>query len=126
MGGRSSHFFWLKPSFLLLCTPELRYSGNMVLESTATLDEDIHMAKKPFTTLTVTQNQFLEGYLRGTGKTLSEAQAVATYGIKNLRARMSEFRSAGLVVRRNKNTEGRAAYAVSSRDVDGSRAYTFI
>jgi hypothetical protein len=98
----------------------------MVLESTATLDEDIHMAKKPFTTLTVTQNQFLEGYLRGTGKTLSEAQAVATYGIKNLRARMSEFRSAGLVVRRNKNTEGRAAYAVSSRDVDGSRAYTFI
>jgi hypothetical protein len=84
------------------------------------------MANKPFTTLTIPQNQFLETYLRGTGKTLSEAQAAATYGIKNLRARMSEFRSAGLVVRRSKNTEGRAAYAVSSRNVDGSRAYTFI
>ena len=81
---------------------------------------------KPFTTLTVSQNVFLEGYLRGTGKTLSEAQAYATYGIKNLRARMSEFRQAGLVVRRGKNTEGRAAYAVSARDVDGSRAYAFI
>jgi len=84
------------------------------------------MAKKPFTTLTVSQNEFLETYLRGTGKTLSEAQAVATYGIKNLRARMSEFRSEGLRVKTQKNTEGRTAYRVSARDVTGSRAYTFV
>ena len=80
---------------------------------------------KPFTTLTVSQNTFLEGYLRGTTRTISEAQAVATYGIKNLRARMSEFRAAGLKVNRGKNTEGRAAYSVSSRDVNGSRASVF-
>lgn len=79
-----------------------------------------------FTTLTVTQKQFLEGYLRGTGRTLSAAQARATYGIQNLRARMSELRSAGMIVRRDRNTEGRARYAVSARDVDGSRAKIFV
>lgn len=75
-----------------------------------------------FTTLTVTQNEFLEQYLRGTGRSLSSAQAAATYGIKNLRARMSEMRSAGLRVRRQRNTEGRSAYSISARDVTGSRA----
>lgn len=80
---------------------------------------------KSFTTLTVSQNVFLENYLRGTGRTLSQAQAEATYGIKNLRARMSEFRSEGLRVKTEKNTEGRTAYRVSSRDVTGSRSYVF-
>lgn len=80
---------------------------------------------KPFTTLTVSQVQFLENHLRGTGREMSEAQARATYGIMNLRARMSDLRSAGLVVRRSKNTEGRAAYAISARDVHGSRAAVF-
>jgi hypothetical protein len=75
-----------------------------------------------FTTLTVTQNEFLEQYLRGTGRSLSAAQARATYGIKNLRARMSDLRSAGLRVNRAKNTEGRGAYSISARDVTGSRA----
>lgn len=75
-----------------------------------------------FTTLKVTQNEFLEQHLRGTGRTLSAAQARSTYGIKNLRARMSELRSAGLRVRRNTNTEGRSAYTISARDVTGSRA----
>ena len=86
------------------------------------------MAKKfvPFTTLTVTQKEFLEGHLRGTGRTLTEAQARATYGIQNLRARISELRQAGMIVRREKNTEGRARYAVSARDVDGSRAKIFV
>ena len=79
-----------------------------------------------FTTLTVTQNEFLEQYLRGTGRTLSAAQARATYGIKNLRARMSEMRSAGLRVSRTKNTEGRSAYSISARDVTGSRAARLI
>lgn len=80
---------------------------------------------KPFTTLTVSQTEFLEDYLRGTGRTLSERQAVAFYGIKNLRARMTDLRQAGLKVRREKNTEGRAAYAVSARDITGSRAAIF-
>ena len=47
------------------------------------------MAKKfvPFTTLTVPQKTFLEDHLRGTGRTMTEAQARATYDIQNLRAR---------------------------------------
>jgi Helix-turn-helix domain len=81
---------------------------------------------KSFTTLTVTQNEFLESYLRGTGRTMSAAQAQATYGIQNLRARMSELRQAGLKVKRELNTEGRTAYRVSARDVDGSRSYVFV
>ena len=80
---------------------------------------------KPFTTLTVPQVTFLEGHLRGTGRQISEAQAKATYGIMNLRARMSDLRSAGLKVYRDKNTEGRATYSVSSRDIHGSRAAVF-
>lgn len=80
---------------------------------------------KPFTTLTIPQVTFLEGHLRGTGRQMSEAQAKATYGIMNLRARMSDLRAAGLKVRRDKNSEGRAAYAISSRDVNGSRAAVF-
>ncbi len=80
---------------------------------------------KSFTTLTVPQNEFLENYLRGTGRTMSAAQADATFGIKNLRARMSEFRSEGLRVSKKMNTEGRTAYRVSSRDLNGSRSYIF-
>lgn len=75
-----------------------------------------------FTTLTTPQNEFLEQHLRGTGRSLSAAQARSTYGIKNLRARMSDLRSAGLRVNRTKNTEGRSAYSISARDVTGSRA----
>lgn len=80
---------------------------------------------KSFTTLTVSQNEFLESYLRGTGRTMSAAQAEATYGIRNLRARMSEFRSEGLKVKTTKNTEGRTAYRVSARDNTGSRGHVF-
>ena len=78
-----------------------------------------------FTTLKTTQNEFLESYLRGTGRALSAAQAEATYGIKNIRARMSEMRAAGLKVNRTINTEGRSAYSVSRRDVTGSAARAF-
>ncbi|MFM9150791.1 MAG: helix-turn-helix domain-containing protein [Candidatus Planktophila sp.] len=78
-----------------------------------------------FTQISTTQVEFLEDYLRGTGRTLSEAQARALYGIQNLRARISDLRDAGLKVRREKNTEGRARYAVSARDVTGSRAKIF-
>ncbi len=78
-----------------------------------------------FTTLKTTQKEFLESYLRGTGNSLSSAQAASTYGIKNLRARMTEFRQAGLRVRKYKNTEGRAQYTVSARDITGSRSAVF-
>jgi len=79
-----------------------------------------------FTTLTTTQVEFLESYLRGTGRSLTARQANALYGIKNLRARMSELRSAGLKVTRVPTTVGVSAYQVSARDVTGSRANKFV
>lgn len=78
-----------------------------------------------FTTITSTQVEFLEDYLRGTGRALTEAQARATYGIGNLRARISDLRAAGLKVRIEKTEDGRAKYLVSARDVTGSRAKIF-
>ncbi len=70
-----------------------------------------------FTQLRSTQVEFLEKHLRGTGRAMSAAQADATYGIKNLRARMTNLRQAGLRVRKSVNTKGRTTYAVSRRDV---------
>lgn len=78
-----------------------------------------------FTSLKSTQVAFLEKHLRGTGREMSAAQAEATYGIKNLRARMSELRSVGLRVRKGVNTEGRTTYAVSRRDVYGDQFRVF-
>ena len=78
-----------------------------------------------FTKISTSQVEFLEDYLRGTGRTLSEAQARALFGIENLRARMTDLRHLGLRVRREKNTEGRARYAISARDEAGSRAKIF-
>jgi hypothetical protein len=70
-----------------------------------------------FATIKSTQKQFLVNHLRGTGRELSAAQAENLYGIKNIRARMTEIRQAGFKVRTRKNTEGRTAYAVSRRMV---------
>lgn len=78
-----------------------------------------------FTQLKTTQVAFLESHLRGTGREMSAAQASATYGIQNLRARMSELRAAGLNVRKSVNTEGRTTYAVSRRDVFGDQFKLF-
>jgi hypothetical protein len=78
-----------------------------------------------FTNLKSTQVAFLENHLRGTNRTLSAAQASATYGIQNLRARMSELRTAGLTIRKSTNTEGRTAYAISRRDVFGDQYKMF-
>lgn len=78
-----------------------------------------------FTQLKTTQVAFLESHLRGTGREMSAAQASATYGIQNLRARMSELRAAGLNVRKSVNTEGRTTYAVSRRDVFGDQFRIF-
>lgn len=74
-----------------------------------------------FTQLSTTQVKFLETYLRGTNRSLSEAQAEATFGIQNLTARISELRQSGLVVRKTKNTRGRTSYAVSRRDAFGQQ-----
>jgi len=71
------------------------------------------------------QKSFLETYLRGTGRTISSAQAVANYGIMQLPARMSELRSAGMVVKTSTNTSGNTAYKVVARDVTGSRSKIF-
>jgi len=71
------------------------------------------------------QVAFLEKYLRGTGKSLTAAQAKANYGIGNLSARMSEFRKCGLNVKTSVNTTGKTAYTVTARDLTGSRAKYF-
>lgn len=78
-----------------------------------------------FTSLKTTQVAFLEKHLRGTGREMSAAQARATYGIQNLRARMTEMRQAGLVVRKGVNSEGRTTYAVSRRDAFGDQFKIF-
>jgi len=83
------------------------------------------MATHSFTTLTVSQNEFLESFLRGTDRTLTEAQASATYGIQNLRARVSELREVGLNVKTVKTATGKTAYRISARDFSGSRAKVF-
>ena len=78
-----------------------------------------------FTNLKSTQVAFLEKHLRGTNRELSAAQARATFGIENLRARMTELRQAGLRVRTGVNTQGRTVYAVSRRDVFGDQFKLF-
>ena len=78
-----------------------------------------------FTKLTTSQTAFLEQYLRGTGKALTESDASARFGIQNLRARMTDLRNAGLVVRTDVATTGKTRYTVSARDVNGSRAKVF-
>ncbi len=76
---------------------------------------------------TKTQNQKIETFLRGTGRTLTAAEAYARFGIQNLRARMSELRSVGLTVRNEGTTtkSGLTKYAISARDVTGSKAKVF-
>jgi len=79
-----------------------------------------------FTTITTNQTAFLETYLRGTGKTLTAADANARFGIKNLSARMSELKAAGLNVKTDVATTGKTRYAMTARDVTGSRAKVFV
>lgn len=71
------------------------------------------------------QKQFLETYLRGTGRTLSVAQAKANYGIEKLSARISEMRDAGLVAYTDVNSTGNTTYRIVARDVNGARAAKF-
>jgi len=78
-----------------------------------------------FTTIKTNQKTFLEGYLRGTGKSMTAADAAARFGIQQLPARMSEFRKAGLNVKVTKTVKGTAKYSVAARDTNGSRAKMF-
>ena len=78
-----------------------------------------------FTTIRSNQTAFLENYLRGTGRTITAADARARFGIKNLSARMSDLRNVGLTVRVDTATSGKARYAVSARDGIGSRGKLF-
>ena len=85
------------------------------------------MAKKVKVNLHKIKNQkaFLETYLRGTGRTLSAAQAVNNYGIAQLPARIFEMKKAGMVVKTVKSTTGNTAYKIVARDVNGSRSKLF-
>jgi hypothetical protein len=85
------------------------------------------MAKRNSTNLNKVKNQasFLEKHLRGTGRTISVAQAKANYGIEKLTARISELRAAGLNIQTVVNSSGNTAYRMSARDVNGSRAKMF-
>jgi hypothetical protein len=78
--------------------------------------------KMAFTNIKTSQREFLIEYLRGTGRELTQPQAEALFGIQNLRARMSEVRDMGLRVRVRATQNGRIAYSVCARDVNGSRA----
>ena len=84
------------------------------------------MAKRT-TNLNKVKNQasFLEKHLRGTGRTISVAQAQANYGIQKLTARIAELRAAGLNIQTVTNSSGNTAYRMSARDVNGSRAKMF-
>jgi len=62
-----------------------------------------------------TQIQLLVSYLRGTGRTITSRKADALFGVKNLRARMTELRQAGFKVYTSLNLEGRTKYYVSRR-----------
>lgn len=75
--------------------------------------------------LTQSQNAFLEQHLRGTGRTISAAQAKATFGIQNLTARITELRKAGLVVNTTVNSAGKTAYSITARDAKGKRSKIF-
>lgn len=70
----------------------------------------------------LTQNEFLVTHLRGTQRELTVAQAKAKFGIGNLRARVCELRKAGLNVKSRKNYRGAAAYTITARLQNGSRA----
>jgi hypothetical protein len=78
-----------------------------------------------FTTITSNQTAFLETYLRGTGRTITAADAKARFGIQNLTARVSELRAAGLNVKSDVATTGKTRYSMTARDVTGSRAKVF-
>jgi len=73
-----------------------------------------------------TQNQRLEGYLRGTGRELNASQAELLFGVKNLRARMTDFRQSFLAVNKRKSKTGATMYSVPRRNLFGDQGKNFI
>lgn len=73
-----------------------------------------------------TQNQRLEAYLRGTGKELNAAQAELLFGVKNIRARMTDFRQNALKVNKRKSQSGSTMYSVTRRDIFGTECKAFV
>ena len=59
----------------------------------------------------------LIAFLRGNGRVLSAPQANALFGVKNLRARMTEIRQQGFRVRTGMNLNGNTTYAISRRKI---------
>jgi len=105
----------------------LKERAEMSILSLFSKTEKLVMSKRKSTNLNKVKNQtsFLEKHLRGTGRTISVAQAQANYGIEKLTARISELRAAGLNVKTITNTSGNTAYKISARDSNGSRAMMF-
>lgn len=65
------------------------------------------------TKINTTQTKFLETYLKAKpGRKLSADQAKALFGIKNLRARATELRKAGLTVKTDTNKAGKTTYSI--------------
>lgn len=92
------------------------------------MDTQVNQTVQPTATIDVndmSQKALIERYLRGKNRTLTEAQARQLFGVKNLRARMTEMRKAGLRVRTVKDELGVTAYAVSARSADGHRKFIF-
>ncbi len=73
-----------------------------------------------------TQNQRLEEFMRGTGFELNAGQARVLFGVKNLRARMTEFRQNCLKVNTRKSAYGATMYSVPRRNIFGQQGKTFI
>lgn len=71
------------------------------------------------------QNQRLESYLRGTGRELNSSQAELLFGVKNLAARMTDFRQSFLKVNKRKSKTGSTMYSVPRRDAFGNQGKTF-
>ena len=70
-----------------------------------------------FVNSSTTQTELLVTYLRGTGRGISAPQARSLFGIKNLRARISDLRQSGFKIRKDMNKEGNTTYFVSRRMV---------
>lgn len=62
-----------------------------------------------------TQTEQLVSYLRGKNRGISAPQANALFGIKNLRARISDLRDQGFRIRTGQNKEGKTIYFISRR-----------
>ena len=72
-----------------------------------------------------TQNELLHNYLRGKNRSITAQHAYSRFGIKNLRARITELRNLGLKVTSDVTRDGRAKYSIAAKTVTGSRKSLF-